>query len=202
MVWNQEGWFLQLHSYFSRLLWLFGVFSVSIRIVKISNKGIINQIQSSQPFQTGIWLPMAFLAHSCLQGWGSVSMLSGKTDTEDEPVKTWMLCSGSKMTFTLCSLHIFWPLCAGVSGNTRLTWWWCMSMLMLIANRVNIIPITIVIRWNWQLCHYKLLFWPGFSIIYYTDFALVLPRTVSFIFQCLFGRFLSLEFVQSIIFPE
>ena len=114
MVWNQEGWFLQLHSYLSRLLWLFGVFSVSIRIVKISNKGIINQIQSSQPFQTGIWLPMAFLAHSCLQGWGSVSMLSGKTDTEDEPVKTWMLCSGSKMTFTLYSLHIFWPLQIGV----------------------------------------------------------------------------------------
>ena len=103
---------------------------------------------------------------------------------------------------TLFTAH-FWPLCTGISGYTRLTWWWCMSMLMLIANRVNIIPITIVIRWNWQLCHYKLLFWPSFSTIYYTDFALVLPRTLSFIFQCLFGRFLvPLELVQSIIFPE
>lgn len=144
---------------------------------------------------------MSFLAHSCLQGWELVSMLSGKTDTEDEPVKTWMLCSGSKMTFTLCSLHIFWPLWTGVSGNTRLTWWWWMSMLILIANRVNI--ITIAIRWNWQLCYYKLLFWSSFSIICYMDFALVFPRTLSFIFQCLFGRFLiALEFVQSIIFPE
>ena len=144
---------------------------------------------------------MAFLAHSYLQVWKSVSMLSGKTDTEDEPVKTWMLCSGSKMIFTLCSLHIFWPLCTGVSRYTRLSWWWCMSMLMSIANRVNIIPITIVIRWNWQLCHYRLLFWSSFSIIYYMDFALVLPRTLSFIFQCLFGRFLvPLELVQSIIF--
>ena len=34
IIWNQEGWFLQLHSSFSRLLWLFGVFCVSIRTVK------------------------------------------------------------------------------------------------------------------------------------------------------------------------
>ena len=33
IIWSQEGWFLQLHS-FSRLLWLFGVFCVSIWIVK------------------------------------------------------------------------------------------------------------------------------------------------------------------------
>ena len=156
-----------------------------------------NQVNSSK---LGYDL-MACLADSCLQGWESVSMLSGKTDTEDEPVKTWILCNGPEMIFTLCSLHIFWLLWTGVSGNTRLTWWWC--MLMLIANRVNIIPITIVIRWNWQLCHYKLLFWSSFSIIYYMDFALVLPRTLSFIFQCLFGTFLvSLEVVQSISFPE
>ena len=32
IVWSQEGWFLHLHS--SRLLWLFGVFCVSIWIVK------------------------------------------------------------------------------------------------------------------------------------------------------------------------
>ena len=32
--WSQEGWFLQLHSSFSRLLCLFGVFCVSIWIVK------------------------------------------------------------------------------------------------------------------------------------------------------------------------
>ena len=32
--WSQEGWFLQLHSSFSRLLWLFGVFCVSMWIVK------------------------------------------------------------------------------------------------------------------------------------------------------------------------
>ena len=68
---------------------------------------------------------------------------------------------------TLFTAH-FWLLCTGISGYTRLTWWWCMSMLMLIANRVNIIPITIVIRWNWQLCHYKLLFWPSFSTIFST----------------------------------
>ena len=34
IVWNQVSWFLQLHSSFSRLLWLLGVFRVSIRIVK------------------------------------------------------------------------------------------------------------------------------------------------------------------------
>ena len=34
IIWSQEGWFLQLHSSFSRLLWLFGVFCVSIWIVK------------------------------------------------------------------------------------------------------------------------------------------------------------------------
>ena len=33
-IWNQESWYLQLHSSFSRLLWLFGVFCVSIWIVK------------------------------------------------------------------------------------------------------------------------------------------------------------------------
>ena len=34
IVWNQEGWFLQCHFIFSRLLWLFRVFYVSIQIVK------------------------------------------------------------------------------------------------------------------------------------------------------------------------
>ena len=34
IVWSQESWFLQLHSSFSRLLWLFKVFCVSIWIVK------------------------------------------------------------------------------------------------------------------------------------------------------------------------
>ena len=31
IVWSQGGWFFQLHSSFSRLFWLFGVFSVSLR---------------------------------------------------------------------------------------------------------------------------------------------------------------------------
>ena len=31
IVWSQGGWFFQLHFSFSRLLWLFGVFSVSLR---------------------------------------------------------------------------------------------------------------------------------------------------------------------------
>ena len=34
IVWSQEGWFLQLQYSISRLLWLFGVFCVSIWIVK------------------------------------------------------------------------------------------------------------------------------------------------------------------------
>ena len=34
-VWSQTGWFLQFHSSFSRLLWLFEVFCISIRIVKL-----------------------------------------------------------------------------------------------------------------------------------------------------------------------
>ena len=34
IIWSQEGWFLQLCSSFSGLLWLFGVFCVSIWIVK------------------------------------------------------------------------------------------------------------------------------------------------------------------------
>ena len=34
IVWSQGTWFLQLHFSFSRLLWLFGVFCVSIQIVK------------------------------------------------------------------------------------------------------------------------------------------------------------------------
>ena len=34
IVWGQEGWFLQLHSSFSRLLCLFEVFCVSIQIGK------------------------------------------------------------------------------------------------------------------------------------------------------------------------
>ena len=34
IIWSQEVWFLQLHPSFARLLWLFGVFSVSIWIVK------------------------------------------------------------------------------------------------------------------------------------------------------------------------
>ena len=32
-VWSQAGWFLQFHSSFSRLLWLFEVFCISIQIV-------------------------------------------------------------------------------------------------------------------------------------------------------------------------
>ena len=35
IVWSQESWFLQFHSSFSRLLWLFGLFCVSIQIVKL-----------------------------------------------------------------------------------------------------------------------------------------------------------------------
>ena len=34
IVWSQAGWFLQFHS-FSRLLWLFKVFCISIQIVKL-----------------------------------------------------------------------------------------------------------------------------------------------------------------------
>ena len=34
VVWSPEGWFLQIHSSFLRLLWLFRVFCVSIWIVK------------------------------------------------------------------------------------------------------------------------------------------------------------------------
>ena len=32
--WSQAGWFLQFHSSFSRLLWIFKVFCISIQIVK------------------------------------------------------------------------------------------------------------------------------------------------------------------------
>ena len=39
-MWSQEGWFLQLHSSFSRLPWLFGVFCVSIWIGKEYVKAI------------------------------------------------------------------------------------------------------------------------------------------------------------------
>ena len=35
IVWSQEHWFLQFHSSFLRLLWLFRVFYVSIQIVKL-----------------------------------------------------------------------------------------------------------------------------------------------------------------------
>ena len=34
-AWSQAGWFLQFHSSFSRLLWLFEVFYISIQIVKL-----------------------------------------------------------------------------------------------------------------------------------------------------------------------
>ena len=34
-VWSQAGWFFQFHSSFSRLLWLFKVFCISIQIVKL-----------------------------------------------------------------------------------------------------------------------------------------------------------------------
>ena len=34
-AWSQAGWFLQFHSSFSRLLWLFEVFCTSIQIVKL-----------------------------------------------------------------------------------------------------------------------------------------------------------------------
>ena len=33
--WSQAGWFLQFHSSFSRLLWLFEAFCISIQIVKL-----------------------------------------------------------------------------------------------------------------------------------------------------------------------
>ena len=34
-AWSQAGWFLQFYSSFSRLLWLFEVFCISIQIVKL-----------------------------------------------------------------------------------------------------------------------------------------------------------------------
>ena len=34
-AWSQAGWFLHFHSSFSRLLWLFEVFCISIQIVKL-----------------------------------------------------------------------------------------------------------------------------------------------------------------------
>ena len=35
LIWSQAGWFLQFHSSFSRLLWLFKGFGISIKIVKL-----------------------------------------------------------------------------------------------------------------------------------------------------------------------
>ena len=35
LIWSQEGWFLQFHSSFSRLLWFLGVFCVTIQIMKL-----------------------------------------------------------------------------------------------------------------------------------------------------------------------
>ena len=34
-TWSQASWFLQFHSSFSRLLWLFDIFCISIQIVKL-----------------------------------------------------------------------------------------------------------------------------------------------------------------------
>ena len=35
IVWSQASWFLQFHSSFSRLLWLFKFFHISIQMVKL-----------------------------------------------------------------------------------------------------------------------------------------------------------------------
>ena len=35
IVWSQAGWFLQFHTSFSRLLWLFEVFCISIQITQL-----------------------------------------------------------------------------------------------------------------------------------------------------------------------
>ena len=35
VVWSQAGWFLQFHSFFSKLLWLFEVFCIFIQILKL-----------------------------------------------------------------------------------------------------------------------------------------------------------------------
>ena len=37
--WSRAGWFLQFHSSFLRLLWLFEVFSISIHICRLFNIG-------------------------------------------------------------------------------------------------------------------------------------------------------------------
>ena len=62
VLWSQEGWFLQIHPSFSRLLWLFRVFDVSIWIDKFFkinwffNQRII-ALQSFVVFcQTSTWI--------------------------------------------------------------------------------------------------------------------------------------------------
>lgn len=60
--------------------------------------------------------------------------------------KSRTLCTGSRMTCTPCSLRSFRPPWTGESWNTSLTRWCRMSVLTLIVNRVNIIPMTIGIK--------------------------------------------------------
>lgn len=60
--------------------------------------------------------------------------------------KSRTLCTGSRMTCTPCSLRSFRPPWTGESWNTNLTRWCRMSVLTLIVNRVNIIPMTIGIK--------------------------------------------------------
>lgn len=60
--------------------------------------------------------------------------------------KSRTLCTGSRTTCTPCSLRRFWPPRTGESWNTSLTRWCRMSVLTLIVNKVNIIPMTIGIK--------------------------------------------------------
>ena len=39
-AWSQAGWFLQFHFSFSRLLWLFEIFCISMQIVKLFVLGL------------------------------------------------------------------------------------------------------------------------------------------------------------------
>ena len=54
IVWSQEGWSLWLHSSFSRLLWLFGVFCVSTWIVKFSFLVLWKILGIKSPFDPAI----------------------------------------------------------------------------------------------------------------------------------------------------
>lgn len=133
---------------------------------------LLTRYTISCPFQTGIWLQMDWPSSGLPSVTGSsIYALRENGYWGCHQSKSRMLCTGSRMTCTPCSLRSFRPPWTGESWNTSLTRWCRMSVLTLIVNWEgkinsvlklnNLVFLWLTLKWdnleNWHELGHKII---------------------------------------------